>query len=104
MRSYDMSEHWKLVSVDGGLVTGTVWVTRKHVRPVDVTVWDGPERHSGRIVYSDGFTAFIEDGKARIPDHMIHGLAEGDVRASLVNVEAACLAAWTTIYEKGVSA
>lgn len=43
---HDMSRFWRLVNNDGGLITGTWWVTRpdekrgtSHVKPIDVVMW-----------------------------------------------------------------
>ena len=77
--AYDMGKFWRLVTVDGGLVTGTFWVSlgrsadsqAVHVKTVDVVVWADERRSSGRVLYSDSLTAFIEDGEVRVPEHMI---------------------------------
>lgn len=62
---HDMSRYWRLVSNDGGLITGTWWVTRpdkrgeQHVKPIDVTMWS-EGRHHGLTLNSDNFTAFVK--------------------------------------------
>ena len=69
-RGHDMSRYWRLVSSDGGLVTGTWWVTRpderrggeQHVKPIDVIMWD-EGRHHGLVLHSEDFTAFVRDGE-----------------------------------------
>lgn len=65
---YDMSNYWRLVSNDGGLITGTWWVTRpdekrgkQHVNPVDVTMWN-EDRSCGLLLGCNDFTAFVKDG------------------------------------------
>ena len=57
VKGHDMSHHWRLVSVEGGLVTGTFWVTRPsekrrgqiYVYTVDVNIWD-EDRGFGRCL------------------------------------------------------
>jgi hypothetical protein len=71
-RGWDMTRYWRLVSVDGGPVTGTFWVTRPdeerrgkiHVYAVDVTLWD-EERTFGRCFTTNDVTATVIDG---VPD------------------------------------
>jgi hypothetical protein len=69
---HDMSHFWRLVSNDGGLVTGTWWVTRpdkhgkQHVQPIDVTMWS-EGRHHGFMLHLNDFTAFIEAGEVTKP-------------------------------------
>ena len=64
---HDMSRHWRLVSNDGGLVTGTWWVTRpnekgrQHVKPIDVVMWS-EGRHHGLTLKPDDLTVFVRDG------------------------------------------
>ena len=67
-KGHDMSHFWRLVSNDGGLVTGTWWVTRpdehgkQHVQPIGVTMWS-EGRHHGFMLHLNDFTAFIEAGE-----------------------------------------
>lgn len=84
-RAYDMGKFWRLVSVDGGRVIGTFWVSvpegdrEGHVKTVDVTVWDGPQRNWGRVLYSHSLTAFVKGDEVRIPEHMIDKEVRADV-------------------------
>ena len=65
---HDMSRYWRLVSNDGGLITGTWWVTRpgrrgeQHVKPIDVTMWS-EGKYSGLVLHSEDFTAFVRGGE-----------------------------------------
>ena len=67
-KGHDMSRYWRLVNNDGGLITGTWWVTRpdekgrQHINPIDVVMWS-EGRHHGLTLRSDDFTAFIKDGE-----------------------------------------
>lgn len=97
-KGHDMSRYWRLVNNEGGLVTGTWWVTRpddkgkQHVTPVDVTIWD-EARRGGVILKSDDFTAFVKDGQVepiRVRARHIHVTAEANER--LPEIEAAVLA------------
>lgn len=82
---HDMSRYWRLVSNEGGLITGTWWVTRpddkrggeQHVKPIDVVMWS-EGRHHGLTLRSDDFTAFVKDG----------GVEPINVRARSAHVEA----------------
>ena len=65
---HDMSRYWRLVNNNGGLITGTWWVTRpdeksgtSHVKPIDFVMWS-EGRHSGLTLHSEDFTAFVTDG------------------------------------------
>lgn len=68
VKGHDMSRHWRLVTNEGGLITGTWWVTRpdertgtSHARPVDVTMWN-EGHHAGLKLHLNDFTAFVTDG------------------------------------------
>lgn len=95
---HDMSRYWRLVNNDGGLITGTWWVTRpdhrgdQHVRPIDVVMWS-EGRHSGLTLHSDDFTAFVSGNKVepiRVHAHHSHVTAEANAR--LDEIAAAVLA------------
>ena len=99
-KGHDMSRHWRMVAVDGGRVTGTWWVTRPdrrgevHVKPIDVTIWNGPERHWGRFCTDTrGLTAFVKGAELSIPEHMIRGPWRDDALAALDEVAASIRAA-----------
>lgn len=85
VQAYDMGRFWRLVSVDGGRVTGTFWVSHNadgephSVRSVDVTVWADEQHSWGRTLYSDSLTAFISGDEIRIPKHMIRERVRDDV-------------------------
>jgi hypothetical protein len=55
---HDMSRYWRLVSNEGGLITGTWWVSRpngrgeQHVKPIDVVMWS-EGRYSGVTLHSE---------------------------------------------------
>lgn len=98
---HDMSRHWRLVSNDGGLITGTWWVTRpdkrgsQHVKPIDVTMWD-ENRRSGLTLQMDDFTAFVKGGEVepiQVRARHAHVQAEAEARhdeiAAVVRVVAA---------------
>ena len=67
VKGHDMSHHWRLVSVDGGPVTGTFWVQRPRltaatwVIAVDVTVWD-EDRTWGLVLIPGDLSAMVKDG------------------------------------------
>lgn len=95
----DMSRYWRLVSNDGGLITGTWWVTRpddrrgeQHVKPIDVTMWS-EGRHSGLVLRSEDFTAFVRDGEVepiRVRARLAH--VETEANSRLDEIAAAVLA------------
>lgn len=97
-KGHDMSRYWRLVSNEGGLVTGTWWVTRpdakgkQHVKPVDVTIWD-EARHGGVILKLDDFTAFVRDGQVEpISVRSRHDHITAEAKGRLAEIEAAVLA------------
>ena len=67
-RGHDMSRYWRLVSNEGGDITGTWWVTRpdekgeQHVKPIDVLMW-AEGHHHGFTLKADDFTAFVTNGE-----------------------------------------
>lgn len=86
VKAYDMGQYWRLVSVDGGRVTGTFWVSlpassqrEAHVTSVDVIVWVDDKHTWGRTLYSDSLIAFVKDGEVRIPEHSIREHVRADV-------------------------
>lgn len=98
---HDMSRYWRLVSNDGGLITGTWWVTRpdkrgeQHVKPIDVTMWDENHR-SGLTLQMYDFTAFVKGGDVepiQVRARHAHVQAEAEARhdeiADVVRVVAA---------------
>jgi hypothetical protein len=109
-----MSHFWRLVSVEGGPVTGTFWVTRPnekrrgqiYVHTVDVTLWDEDRNNFGRCFTTKDVTATVIDG---VPDlGIVRGrwadLTEDDAE----HLKAAVLAAanaveWPTDTEAGES-
>lgn len=78
MKGYDMSEHWRLVGIDGcERITGTFWVTRPEsdndtiwVKAVDVTVWS-EGRHHGRVLYSGDLAASVKNGAVDLRRRLI---------------------------------
>lgn len=110
-KGYDMSRFWRLVSNDGGLITGTWWVTRpddrkgaSHVKPIDVVMWS-EGRHHGLTLHSEDFTAFVTDGVVE-PIHIRarhdHVTSEANARADeLAEVVLAVIGAvdWTASTE-----
>lgn len=99
VRAHDMSQHWRLVDVEGGRVTGTFWVDspdrrgRQIVKSIDVIMWHTDEHHSGRLLRTHGLTAFVEGGDVEIPRHMIDEGVRDDVLDVLDDMNAAILAA-----------
>lgn len=97
---HDMSRYWRLVSNDGGLVTGTWWVTRpddrrggeQHVKPIDVTVWS-EGRHHGVTLHSEDFTAFVKGGEVEpISIHARHSHVEHEANERLDEITAVVVA------------
>lgn len=96
---HDMSRYWRLVSIENGPVTGTVWVTKpdrgeQHVKPVDLIIWD--EGHHSGMTITD-LTAWIRDGVVEIPEHMIRGNARLEVLDRIEAVKVAVLAAASAV-------
>lgn len=97
-RGHDMSKFWRLVSVEGGLVTGTWWVSspdrrgESWVKSVDVVVWHD-ELHRSGVVMNAGITASVAGGVVDLPRHMIHGQHKYAVWSNLDAVKASILAA-----------
>lgn len=97
-KGYDMSRHWRLVSNEGGLITGTWWVTREdrrgeqHVKPIDVTMWS-EGRHSGLVLHSEDFTAFVRGGEVEpINVRSRHSHVEAEANSRLDEIAAVVLA------------
>jgi hypothetical protein len=95
---HDMSRHWRLVNNDGGLITGTWWVTRpnekgeQHVKPIDVVMWS-EGRHHGLTIQPDDFTAFVKYGEVE-PIHVRahHDHVQREAEHRLDEIEAVVLA------------
>lgn len=107
----DMGRYWRVVSVSHGRVSGQVVALlpvgksgEVHVTPMDITLWHDDDRRSGRILHSDGFTAFIKDGTVRLPEHMIRSDARDDVADVQTDLEHAIVlaveTALTTVHEQ----
>ena len=97
-KGHDMTHFWRLVSNDGGLVTGTWWVTRpdehgkQHVQPIDVTMWS-EGRHHGFTLHLNDFTAFIKGGEVEpIRVRSRHSHIESEANARLDEITAAARA------------
>jgi hypothetical protein len=93
--AHDMSRYWRLVINEHGLVTGTWWVTRadrrgeQHVRPIDVIMWS-EGRHSGLMLHSEDFTAFVRDGEVEpISVRARHAHVEAEAKARLDEIAVA---------------
>lgn len=96
----DMSEHWRLITAEGSTdthrVQGTWWVAKRHVKAVDVTIWDKRSR-SGRVFYSGDLTASIaSDGAIDLPKHMISSSKLADAEDAWELLLAVIRAAATT--------
>jgi hypothetical protein len=98
---HDMSRYWRLVSNEGGLITGTWWVTRpdhrgeQHVKPIDVVMWS-EGRNSGLMLHSEDFTAFVKGGEVEpINVRSRHAHVEAEANARLDEIAAAVLAVAT---------
>ena len=98
VKPYDMSRHWRLVSNEGGLVTGTWWVTREdrrgeqHVKPIDVVMWS-EDRSSGLTLKSEDFTAFVRGGEVEpISVHARYSHVEAEAKARLDEIAVVVLA------------
>lgn len=97
-KGHDMSRHWRLVNNEGGLITGTWWVTRpnekgrQHVKPIDVVMWS-EGRHHGLTLKPDDFTAFIKDGEVE-PIHVSahHDYVTREAESRLDEIAAVVLA------------
>ena len=95
MRAYDYSAHKRVVIVEGERVRGELVVLlgkRTWVRPLEVTIWD-EGRHSGRVIYSNAFSASVEGGECDLPEHMIRSDGRDDVLEVLDEMKSACVAA-----------
>ena len=100
MKAYDMSEHWRLVSLDrdpdGDVkISGTFWVSRpRHddtdVKAIDVHLWF--ERPKFGRVIRDMYASVTADGQVDLPPHMIDPKVRDDVMDNVDLVKAACLA------------
>lgn len=98
-KGHDMSQHWRLVSVDGGPVTGTFWVSkpdhrRQIVKAIDVSVWF--DDHTWGRHFTD-MTALIKAGEVDILDRTIDERVRADVLTQLDALKAAVLAAATAV-------
>lgn len=94
IKGHDMSRYWRLVSNEGGLITGTWWVTRpdrrgeQHVEPIDVVMWS-EGRHHGLSLRSGDFTAFVKDGEVEpIQVRARHAHVETEANARLDEIAA----------------
>ncbi|MDR7253745.1 hypothetical protein J2X46_002735 [Nocardioides sp. BE266] len=98
MTGHDMSRYWRLVNNDGGLITGTWWVTRpddkkgtSHVKPIDVVMWS-EGRHHGLTLKPDDFTAFVTDGVVEpISIRARHDHVQSEAGHRLAEIEAVVL-------------
>lgn len=86
-KAYDMSQHWRLVNVEGKPISGTFWVDvkpdkdgRRIVRTVDVVVWH-EEAKFGRALNSRDLTAWVKGDEVSLSKHMIRSDALADVAA-----------------------
>ena len=86
-RAYDMSQHWRLVNVEGKPISGTFWVDvepgkdgRRIVRAVDVVVWH-EEAAFGRVLSSKDLTAWVKGDEVDLSKHMIRSDVLADVEA-----------------------
>ena len=99
MKAYDMSEHWRLVSLDKDpdadvKISGTFWVKKSRrgevqVEAIDVLLWYGRSGY-GRVIRE--MHAFITGDQVRLPHHMIDERVRDDVIAHEELVKEACLA------------
>jgi hypothetical protein len=93
---HEVLRYWRLVSIEGGPCTGTVWISIPHkgeqtVKAVDMILW-ADEKHSwGRLI--KGMTAFIRNGVVEISKHMIEEKVRDDVLDQIDAVKVAILAA-----------
>ena len=112
VKGHDMSHHWRLVSVDGGPVSGTFWVQRPRltaatwVIAVDVTVWD-EDRTWGLVLIPGDLSAMVKDGVVDLAVLRPRGNEEF-VREREADIKAAVLAAanaveWPADAEAGES-
>lgn len=98
-KGHDMSRYWRLVNNEGGLITGTWWVTKPddkrgtaHVKPIDVVMWS-EDRRSGLILKADDFTAFVTDGVVEpISVRARHDHVTSEAMSRLTEIEAVVLA------------
>lgn len=103
-KGHDMSRYWRLVNNEGGLVTGTWWVTRPddkrgtaHVKPIDVVMWS-EGRHHGLTLRSEDFTAFITDGEVEpISVRARHDHVQREADARLDEIAATVLVVATSV-------
>ena len=95
---HDMSRYWRLVNNDGGLITGTWWVTKPdtkgvaHVKPIDVVMWSEGRGH-GLTLKSEDFTAFVKNGVVEpISVRARHDHVQREAEARLDEIRMAVLA------------
>lgn len=89
--AHDMSQHWRLVNVEGGRVAGVFQVGYPHqfgyphqrgyrtVKSIEVIMWHTDEHRSGRLLRAHALTAFVDGGDVEIPQHMIDEEVRDDV-------------------------
>lgn len=102
MNVTDYSEHKRVVIVECKRISGEVVVLmgdKAWVKPLDLTIWD-EGRHSGRVLYSNGFTASVEAGICFLPVHMISETVRYDVLDVMDEMKAACVAAVNLLSER----
>lgn len=100
MKAYDLSRYQRLICVESERITGTFKVllpvggrrATVHVSPVDVSIWDSPEKHSGRILHYPDLTAFVDGEDVRIPLHMVNSDKRADVQEVMDELERVVLA------------
>lgn len=105
---YDMSRHWRLVSIDGGLVTGVFWVAApsgrdqsQTVSTVDVIVWSDLGHSRGRVFGSKDATVWIEDGQPSFNPNAVPDAIRADAIERQEEIKAAALAAATAVTFEG---
>jgi hypothetical protein len=99
LTGHDMSRYWRIVTNEGGLITGTWWVTRpddrrgtSHVKPIDVVMWS-EGKHHGLTLKPDDFTAFVTDGVVEpISVRAHHDYVTREAESRLPEIEAVVLA------------
>lgn len=100
MKAYDLSRYQRLIGVESERITGTFKVllpvggrrATVHVTPVEVRIWDSPEKHSGRILHYPDFTAFVDGEDVSIPLHMVNSDKRADVQEAMDELERVLLA------------
>lgn len=105
--AYDMSDHWRIINITSGLLTGKLMVPRGrdtdtniYVETVDAVLWDDPDHKTGTILAWGDITVRVRPAYAvNVP---LRGKTWDATPEQVAAIEAAALAAvaaaeWPTL-------